>query len=196
MTSKLASFLIPLPLVLLVLALTVGAGLSPSKRPAPSTMGPALPPEVEIGGFVLYQPFDHADSVVAEQAYTHDGKTYTQSKVRWTPVGFLCVLEDVETSERKEHWFLSKGDETSTTSSTTVPFVEKYFWPGRSTPSGDKHVYWDNLPMRFLRRNDLSGAVSVAAFTAEVMETYGYDLSATAGKFERHDATVAKSSAY
>jgi len=77
-----------------------------------------------------------------------------------------------------------------------VPFVEKYYWPGRSSPTADKHVDWSDLCVRFLRRNDLSGTVDLDEFIAEVGTVYGFALAASAGKFERYDHTAVKAAGY
>lgn len=178
--------------------LSLSTLVRPTSLPAPDPAPPRLsaPPEAEAGGFLLFQPFNHADGVVADGTHTHNGKTYTQTKVRWAPVGFLYIVESDEEGQRLEHWYLSKVNENSSTSNTTAPFVEPYFWPGRATPAAEKHAYWNDLPVRFLRRNDLSGAADLSEFVAEVGTTYGYDLSASAGDFTRQDATAATASGY
>lgn len=193
---KLSHYLLPLSLALSLSAALFGprtAHLEPGSRPAFTA---ALPREVNPGGFVLYQPFNHADGQVADGTHTHGEKQYKQTIERWVAVGFLRVEEADADPSRLEYWYLSKGDESSTATTPHVPFVEEYFWPGRSTPTADKHTYWSDLPIRFERRNDLSGAVDLAAFVTEVSATYGYDLSASGGKFERHDASAQLASGY
>lgn len=189
-------FIQPFCLTLTLLAST----LAMVRDTAPTVF--AVPVETSIpehvpGGFVLYQPFDDTDSMVADGTYTHNQKSYSQSIVRWVAVGFLHVEEDKDDSDQlNEHWFLSKGDKNSTATSPYIPFVEQYFWPGRVSPTDEKHAYWNNLPVRFERRNDLSGAADLDEFVSEVSTTYGYSVSAAAGDFSRYNAAAKKDSAY
>jgi hypothetical protein len=173
-----------------------------SVAPAPLAPSPfelarrASAVENETGGFVLYQPFNHADGQVPLDPFPKNGKQYSVTTVRWVAVGFLRVEEGDEEGQLSEHWFLSKTDTTTSQPESPVPFVEKYYWPGRATPAADKHVDWNDLPVRFQRRNDLSGTVDLAEFIAEVGSVYGFALAATEGKFERYDHTAAKAAGY
>jgi len=152
--------------------------------------------ENSTGGFILYQPFNDADGQFPGESFTKNSKQYPVTTVRWVAVGFLRVEDGESEGELVERWYLSKGDATSTVTGSTVPFVEKYFWPGRSSPTGDKHLDWNDLSVRFLRRNDLSGTVDLAAFIEEVGTEYGFALAASAGQFTRYDHTAQKATGY
>lgn len=171
----------------------------PSEPESVSLSVSALRPaavENATGGFILYQPFNDADGQIPGEPYSKNDKQYSVTTVRWAVVGFLRVEEGEEEGEIVEHWYLSKADTASTVTESLVPFVEVYFWPGRSSPNSEKHIDWNDLPIRFVRRNDLSGAVDLDAFVAEVASVYGFTLAANAGKFERYDHKAAKAAGY
>jgi hypothetical protein len=115
---------------------------------------------------------------------------------RWLAVGFLRVEPADSEGVVVEHWYLSVGDADSTVTGSPVAFVGKHFWPGRSSPAGEKHIDWNDLPVRFVRRNDLSGTVDLEAFIAEVGSVYGFALAASAGKFVRYDHSSTKAAGY
>ncbi|MEZ6015216.1 MAG: hypothetical protein R3F49_08890 [Planctomycetota bacterium] len=177
--------------------------------PAPTPVGASAPessatniaiPEIDSGGYVLYQPFDGTDSQVDDGLYPKvpvgEARQYAQTIVRWTAVGFLRVEAVTTDGVRQEHWYLSKATKASSVTASPVSIVDQYFWPGRISPTAEKHTYWNNLPIRFLRRNDLSGAADLDEFVEEVEATYGYDLKASAGDFTRYDAAAAKAAGY
>jgi len=163
---------------------------------APLELLPVSAVETSTGGFILYQPFNDADGQISGEPFEKNDKLYPVTTVRWTAVGFLRVEEGEEEAELREHWYLSTTATTSSVTGSPVPFVEKYYWPGRSSPTGDKHVDWNDLPVRFVRRNDLSGTVDLDEFIEEVGTVYGFSLAANAGKFERYDHTATKAAGY
>jgi hypothetical protein len=179
-------------------ALTLLSSIAPAPARAPMIDAAWRPPvpENSVGGFVLYQPMNDADGQVSGNPYTHNGKSYSVTTVRWTPVGFLRVEENDAEDQYLERWYMSKGDKDSTATTPPVAFVTKYFWAGRASPSNEKHADWNDLPVRFERRNDLSGTVDLEEFIAEVGSVYGFSLAATAGDFVRFDHSTSKATGY